>query len=30
MFADEAGRKLCHVKFFDDGVTSPVSDAVEQ
>lgn len=25
MFADEAGGNLCHVKFFEDGVTSPVS-----
>ncbi|KAI3464975.1 hypothetical protein Pfo_021638 [Paulownia fortunei] len=26
MFADETGGKLCYVKFFEDGTTSPVSD----
>ncbi|KAK6115817.1 hypothetical protein DH2020_008086 [Rehmannia glutinosa] len=30
MFADEAGGKLCHVKFFEAGVSSPVSDGVKQ
>lgn len=30
MFADEAGGKLCHVRFFDDDTASPSSDAVEQ
>lgn len=33
VFADEAGGKLCHVKFFDDVVVSPVvseSDDLEQ
>ncbi|XP_047978022.1 uncharacterized protein LOC125219965 isoform X1 [Salvia hispanica] len=29
-FADEAGGKLCHVKFFDDSPASPSSSAVEQ
>ncbi|XP_042046720.1 uncharacterized protein LOC121792724 isoform X1 [Salvia splendens] len=29
-FADEAGGKLCHVKFFDDSPASPSSNAVEQ
>ncbi|KAL7117260.1 hypothetical protein ACP275_03G061400 [Erythranthe tilingii] len=31
MFADEAGEKLCHVKFFENDSTSPVlSDAEQQ
>ncbi|KAK4434515.1 hypothetical protein Salat_0614300 [Sesamum alatum] len=30
MFADEAGGKLCHIKLFEDGNTSPLSDDVEQ
>ncbi|KAK4429176.1 hypothetical protein Salat_1217800 [Sesamum alatum] len=30
IFADEAGGKLCHVKFFGDDETSPVSDDVKQ
>ncbi|PIN08866.1 hypothetical protein CDL12_18552 [Handroanthus impetiginosus] len=30
IFADEAGGKLCHIRFFEDGVTSPVSDAVRK
>ncbi|KAL1546725.1 hypothetical protein AAHA92_23284 [Salvia divinorum] len=30
MFADEAGGKLCHVRFFDDSPASPSSNAVEQ
>ncbi|XP_011074527.1 uncharacterized protein LOC105159233 isoform X1 [Sesamum indicum] len=30
IFADEAGGKLCHVKLFEDGITSPLSDGVQQ
>ncbi|KAG6401004.1 hypothetical protein SASPL_137849 [Salvia splendens] len=30
MFADEAGGKLCQVRFFSDSTASPASDAVEQ
>ncbi|KAL2455011.1 uncharacterized protein Fot_55087 [Forsythia ovata] len=30
MFADEAGGKLCHVKFFEDDVTCQVSDSKKQ
>ncbi|XP_047964979.1 uncharacterized protein LOC125209419 [Salvia hispanica] len=30
MFADEAGGKLCHVRFFNGSTASPASDAVEQ
>ncbi|KAL2471764.1 Uncharacterized protein Adt_39900 [Abeliophyllum distichum] len=30
VFADEAGGKLCHVKFFEDGTTSPVSVSQKQ
>ncbi|KAL0323115.1 UNVERIFIED_CONTAM: hypothetical protein Sangu_1930800 [Sesamum angustifolium] len=30
IFADEAGGKLCDVKLFEDGITSPLSDGVQQ
>ncbi|KAL6527427.1 hypothetical protein OROGR_016517 [Orobanche gracilis] len=30
VFADEAGGKLCHVKFFEAGATPPVPDDVKQ
>ncbi|KAL3840311.1 hypothetical protein ACJIZ3_024902 [Penstemon smallii] len=30
MFADEAGGELCHVKLFEVGSSSPVSEAVKQ
>ncbi|KAL0369069.1 UNVERIFIED_CONTAM: hypothetical protein Scaly_1125800 [Sesamum calycinum] len=30
IFADEAGGKLCDVKIFEDGITSPLSDGVQQ
>ncbi|KAK6115364.1 hypothetical protein DH2020_007633 [Rehmannia glutinosa] len=30
MFADEAGGELCHVKFYEDGLTSPVTNGVKQ
>ncbi|KAL0432427.1 UNVERIFIED_CONTAM: hypothetical protein Slati_2577000 [Sesamum latifolium] len=30
IFADEAGGKLCHVKLFEDGITSPLSDGDQQ
>lgn len=29
-FADEAGGELCHVKFFEGTLVSPVSDCIEQ
>ncbi|XP_011083702.1 uncharacterized protein LOC105166158 [Sesamum indicum] len=30
IFADEAGGKLCHVKFFENNETSPIFDDVKQ
>ncbi|CAI9771437.1 unnamed protein product [Fraxinus pennsylvanica] len=29
VFADEAGGNLCHVKYFEDGITSPVSEVLQ-